>query len=113
MLLLQSSVSSNVMLPGKPKTFGTLTLEAHPDIRNASMRGKSTRIHAPASMRRRQRGSLSRQAGRQGIAANRTDSATEAAHSGHFPSRGWARRSYPQQWHARAADISSTWAVII
>ena len=45
----------------------------------------------PASMRRRQRGSLSRQAGRRGIAATRRDSATDAPHSGHFPSGGWAQ----------------------
>src|SRR4051794_31360430 len=92
----QMNVSSNVRTAPYPKTFGSGTWDAHPDARSASMSGTSTSAHVPASMRRRQRGSLSRQAGRRGIGANRRDSATDAPHSGHFPSGGWARRSYSQ-----------------
>src|SRR5688572_2302701 len=105
---LVTNVSSSVLtVPWEPKRFGTGTKGAHSNAFSASMSGKSTRTHAPASMRRRQRGSLSRQAGRRGIAATRRDSATDSPHSGHFPSGGWARTSYPQPWHGRSTDIAS------
>jgi hypothetical protein len=103
---VNANVSSSVRtVPGKPKTFGTGMRAAHPSALIASTTGTDARTHAPASTRRRQRGSLSPHAGRRGIAASRRDAATDPPHSGHVPSSGWARRSYPQKSHDRSSAI--------
>ena len=57
--------------------------------------GKSTTVNMISGIHRPSSGYISVDGQRQDF-ANRRDSATDAPHSGHFPSRGWARRSYPQ-----------------